>query len=448
MGYESYVVRDDDSAMSISLRFDMPLHFFLRLNGLTETSILPPGRLVKVKMKKSVSESKPEVPFLSATAAANQDVVCAELKKNISYCCAEGRVKGVLTITPYFICFEVENPVAYVKNSGQEPRPDLPGRYQCFVDMHDVLQCRYLEREGKPFLQLFITLRTSHPVLAKVTFRLSKKSVTEMERLTLAGVAAEASSLCLTVLGYAETARGQEPQGKTLLPFYEEYFPSNTEANSRLLLSEDEGNSGDSNLEDDEVPSEEGSASHLPSLAKSDTPLFTSQLRSKVSTIRSEILTERMYISLCRELPRIYQLRNWKLVYSPIEHGNSLRMMYRNACEFGVTLLLIKDAAKTVFGAFVSEPWRVTKRYYGTGESFLFTFKTGTLRTFRPTLLNEYYIISDLQSIMFGAGVRSGLFLSSDLVRGSSGYSDTYGNAELSQTEDFKIVDLELWGFV
>jgi len=449
MGYENYVVREDDTAMSLALRFDMPLSFFLRLNGLNEGSLLPPGRVVQVKSKKAPVPVRPEKPLLSATAAANQDVECAELKKNISYCCPEGRVKGVLTITPYFLCFEIEHTVAYLKNSGQTPKPDLPARYQCFIDMHDVLQCRYFEQAGKPFLQLFISLRTSHPVLAKAMFRLSKKSVTEMERLTLAGVAEEAANICRAVLGYAESARNEEPQGKTHLPFYEEYFTSGGDVNARAQLSEEEAASGSEEyLEEDELPSEEGSALQLPSLAKSDAPLFFGHMKAKVLSIHSEVLTEKMYIALRRELPKIYQLRNWKLVYSPIEHGNSLRTMYRNACEFGATLLLVKDATQTVFGAFVSEPWRVTKKYYGTGESFLFTFKTGTLRTFRPTLLNEYYIISDLQSVMFGAGVRSGLFISSDLVKGSSGYSDTYGNTELSQGEDFKIVDLELWGFI
>ena len=418
---------------------------------MNEGSTLPPGRVVQVKAKKApqqrIEKTKLEEAPVSKVA---QDVLCEMLKKPVSYCFSDGRVKGALTITHYFVCFEVETETALVKRPDHQNREEPPQKFMCYVDMHDVLQCRYVLLDDKPYIQLFVSLRQSHPILVKTLFRLSKKSVNET-RLTMEGVAEEALQLCKMILDSAETARNEPPQAKTHIPFYEEYYASDRTnlPNNELVkpqLSDAEGDEfSDSS---DECPSEEGSAHMLPSLSKSDAPLFFGQMKAKVLSIRSEILTEKMYIAIRRELPKIIQLRNWKLVYSPIEHGCSLRTMYRNACDYGVTLLVVKDSQGTVFGGFVSEPWRVTKRYYGTGESFLFTFKGGSLRAYRPSLLNEYYIISDLQSIMFGAGVRSGLYVAGDLVRGSSGYCDTYGNGELGMTEDFKIVDLELWGFV
>jgi hypothetical protein len=165
---------------------------------------------------------------------------------------------------------------------------------------------------------------------------------------------------------------------------------------------------------------------------------------------KSELLSLLMISQLVENLPLIIQLRNWKLVYTPVFHGTSLQTFMNSASLVGPTILVLKDASGCVFGGFASEPWSFRKLYYGTPECFLFTFKeSSSARFFFPTYKNECYMIADYESIsMGGGGSGAGLFISSDLMKGYSRRSDTYDNEVLSTSENFNIMNMELWGLV
>jgi hypothetical protein len=38
------------------------------------------------------------------------------------------------------------------------------------------------------------------------------------------------------------------------------------------------------------------------------------------------------------------------------------------------TIIIIQDTQGNVFGAYASAPWKKNKYFYGTGESFMFSF--------------------------------------------------------------------------
>uniref|UniRef100_A0A3B3UHQ2 Nuclear receptor coactivator 7a n=1 Tax=Poecilia latipinna TaxID=48699 RepID=A0A3B3UHQ2_9TELE len=74
----------------------------------------------------------------------------------------------------------------------------------------------------------------------------------------------------------------------------------------------------------------------------------------------------------CPQRPRGYP---WQLVHSTTIHGTSLQTLYRNTANLdSPVLLLVKDMFKKVFGAFCSDPFRVSKYFYDAGETFLFSF--------------------------------------------------------------------------
>lgn len=52
-----------------------------------------------------------------------------------------------------------------------------------------------------------------------------------------------------------------------------------------------------------------------------------------------------------------------------------MQHMYRCLENRGASVLVVKDSAGQVFGAFLSESWECNAmRYYGSGESFVFRF--------------------------------------------------------------------------
>ena len=89
---------------------------------------------------------------------------------------------------------------------------------------------------------------------------------------------------------------------------------------------------------------------------------------------KSAILTEPMLIQLGVNVPAIYRIKEWNLIFSINTDGVSMHTFYSKVEKYCPTIILIKDTKGNVFGAYVSEPWHSLSRFYGTGESFLFKF--------------------------------------------------------------------------
>ena len=97
---------------------------------------------------------------------------------------------------------------------------------------------------------------------------------------------------------------------------------------------------------------------------------------------QSEILTETMLNNLIAQLPSHASICNWKRLYKLNEDGKSYIKFYENTKGYDTTVLLIQDQNKYVFGAFVTEEWKLSSGFYGNGAEMLFTFKN----TERPNL--------------------------------------------------------------
>ncbi|KAK7158380.1 hypothetical protein R3I93_009556 [Phoxinus phoxinus] len=163
----------------------------------------------------------------------------------------------------------------------------------------------------------------------------------------------------------------------------------------------------------------------------------------------SQILNQHHLEQLMNQIPARTQGYRWKLVYSTAEHGTSLRTLYRQMGDIDrPVLMVIKDSDKQVFGAFSSDPFRVSSFCYGTGETFLYSFSP-EFQIFRWSGENSYFVRGFLDSIqMGGGGGPFGLWLDADLYRGSSYSCDTFCNRPLSRHHDFTVQDLEVWTFV
>ncbi|XP_076869328.1 nuclear receptor coactivator 7 isoform X2 [Brachyhypopomus gauderio] len=162
----------------------------------------------------------------------------------------------------------------------------------------------------------------------------------------------------------------------------------------------------------------------------------------------SHILLDHHIQSLAGHLPARIQCCPWRLVYSTAEHGTSLRTLYRCTAQVErPVLLLIKDMHKQVFGAFSSDPFRVSDRCYGTGETFLFTFSP-EFKMYRWSGENSYFVRGFLDSLQIGGGGGPfGLWVDADLNHGATFSCNTFHNQPLSAQQDFTIQALEVWTF-
>uniref|UniRef100_A0A8D0GDH6 Nuclear receptor coactivator 7 n=1 Tax=Sphenodon punctatus TaxID=8508 RepID=A0A8D0GDH6_SPHPU len=160
-------------------------------------------------------------------------------------------------------------------------------------------------------------------------------------------------------------------------------------------------------------------------------------------------LLENMHVEqLARCLPARVQGYPWRLVYSTLEHGTSLKTLYRKSASLdSPVLLVIKDMDNQIFGAYATHPFRFSDHYYGTGETFLYTFSPH-FKVFKWSGENTYFINGDITSLELGGGSgRFGLWLDADLYHGRSNSCSTFNNDILSKKEDFVVQDVEVWTF-
>jgi len=178
----------------------------------------------------------------------------------------------------------------------------------------------------------------------------------------------------------------------------------------------------------------------------------------KPGSVGNPLLSEPLACGLFEYLPaaiRIEGVVEWVLRYTPKAHGVSLGTLYRSVGEFRRSLLVVQDTEDHVFGCYAPEAWQPCPRYYGSGEAFVFSYGLLSGRSSAPrpsvypwTSKNSYFMHSDESGIAMGGGNGGhALFLDSDLLRGFSGPTDTFGNPTLANTLEFVVKDLEIWAF-
>lgn len=161
---------------------------------------------------------------------------------------------------------------------------------------------------------------------------------------------------------------------------------------------------------------------------------------------QSQLLYDLHLEKLAGHLPARTQGYPWKLAYSISTHGSSLKTLYRNMAGLdSPVLLVIRDTHQKVFGAFCSDPFRVSRGCYGTGETFLFHFNPD-FQLYKWSGENSYFVSGNLESLQIGGGGGCfGLWLDADLYHGSSFSCPTFHNAPLSTHKDFTVQELEVW---
>ena len=80
----------------------------------------------------------------------------------------------------------------------------------------------------------------------------------------------------------------------------------------------------------------------------------------------------------------LQEAASWNLVYSMNQHGISLNTLYSKTQTAGPVVLMIRDTNNGeflvmvgIFGAFADQGLVLQKGFYGSGSTFLYSFKKG-----------------------------------------------------------------------
>jgi hypothetical protein len=164
----------------------------------------------------------------------------------------------------------------------------------------------------------------------------------------------------------------------------------------------------------------------------------------------SGILSYDKFTQLINCVPDMFRGHEWTQVYSNIKDGTSFPQLMRQCRNREPFLLLVKDNYGSCFGFYGNEALKESRTnfsYYGSGETFLFTFMSGSndIKPYYWTKKNDFFILVTSNGIEFGAGENYGLWIDEELVRGRTYRSDTFDNERLTLEEDFEIIKLEVW---
>lgn len=145
-----------------------------------------------------------------------------------------------------------------------------------------------------------------------------------------------------------------------------------------------------------------------------------------------------------------------KLLYSLKKDGSNLSTLYNKAEGFHSLIMFIKDDKGNIFGAYSNSGLYCNpNKFYGNGETFLFTYYFGTdIHIFLPTGYDENYIYSDSNILCFGGNDESfALYIKENFLNGYSKKTETFNNLPLNINmpndieNDFIIFDIELYTF-
>ncbi|XP_053382496.1 nuclear receptor coactivator 7-like isoform X4 [Mercenaria mercenaria] len=163
----------------------------------------------------------------------------------------------------------------------------------------------------------------------------------------------------------------------------------------------------------------------------------------------STIFGEYHISELCQVMPGRTVGYPWTLIYSTDKHGFSLKTLYRDMLGLESPILIaVKDTSDNVFGAMTSCQLKYSDSFYGTGETFLFTFYP-EFKVFNWTGENNFFIKGNQESLSIGAGQGVfGLWFDEDLYHGRTNKCETFDNDILTCSEDFVVKGVEAWAFI
>lgn len=209
-----------------------------------------------------------------------------------------------------------------------------------------------------------------------------------------------------------------------------------------------------------DVVSSEKNKSDVPSSEPSQNAPQTPKLPPPKLSHSSSVLSLNQFAGIVADgVPIRFHESALNLLYSTDQHGMSLRTLYNRVRTASPTLVVIRDTRGRVFGCYGAQPWKSSAtRYYGSGESFVFgALNTESVRVYKWSRENSFFQFTSgtFLAIGGGAGSHFALWVDEDLLMGTTSACSTFSSPPLtdltcedpSDSLEFKILSLEVWGF-
>mmetsp|Transcript_92424 Transcript_92424/g.211587 ORF Transcript_92424/g.211587 Transcript_92424/m.211587 type:complete len:516 (-) Transcript_92424:50-1597(-) len=388
------------------------------------------------------------------------------------YCTPLGHVPGMITVTQACIQFEPDPRVQEVHDHGLDC-------FQVFIEMADVLECGAIsvpaDEIGFPGTSTQIAFLQLHLRSEKRSRKADKRDAScDNSRVVVfkVGDRETLNELAIMLVDFVELFRGGPSPARTLTSVPHWAAADGIEA---LMVPRSTGSAQRALSPDvpaaDAAVSSEVTGTSTTALVNGDRIVEASfgdfartQIRFPANHSDALLLSVDFAAELLWHLPISLRFQRWECVYAPRLHGVSLQTLYRHfESRDSPSVMLIHDTDDHVMGCFASEGWKNAGKYYGTGESFVFSFGQVPLRmtvdglrpkealscqAFSWTSRNSFFMFSDDTVLAIGGGGHYALTVDCDFLRGTSAPCSTFESPCLSSKSEFVVKTIEFWGFV
>ncbi|CAD8197652.1 unnamed protein product [Paramecium octaurelia] len=414
--YFLYKVESDDSYFGLELKFNVSADQLMQINQISENSLYE-GITIKIPRKQSVpiyeqiinQEEKQENLLDSFQQASNKFF-------DINYVTTLGYIKGQLTVHEDVLFFYPDYNNLGNEKIMQEAKLKNVQQLQFQILLKNVI--KVTKRDFPAFIQLG-SKEIFRMHLIEIHLQTKRSKVALIQLIDVSQLSELMDSINSVLASYFPPTPNKiietptKPQLKTILPFYYNN-DLKLEQNIQLAFEKLMGSNA-----------------------------FISYLESE-----SEIIDQNLFMMVACYIPAIFKSQRWSLLYSSTLHGSSIKTLMRNTQFSQPVIMFVRDLHKYVFGAYLSDGIQKSKdHFYGTGESFLFTFKnTQSLTVYNWINQNNFITLCDENGLAIGCGDKYGLYVDSEIYHGYSHYCETFGNEVLSSKENFVIDRMEIWG--
>jgi hypothetical protein len=163
----------------------------------------------------------------------------------------------------------------------------------------------------------------------------------------------------------------------------------------------------------------------------------------------SKILQIPQIAQIRQTLPKRFLHRNWEMLWQLSTDGCSFASMYGKLHKIEPAVLILKTDSDEILGAYLSQGLKNSKRYYGSGETFVFGFSP-QFKSYhwQGAATNALFISSSTDGIAIGGGGTVAIWIGVDMLQGHSEPCSTFGSKPLTTRPNFRIIDLEVWKII
>ena len=158
----------------------------------------------------------------------------------------------------------------------------------------------------------------------------------------------------------------------------------------------------------------------------------------------SAFLTQEIINNIRNNLPYHYRTYNWQLLYQLSTHGASYSTFFDKCLNTGPSIILILTDKAEIIGAYISSGFKKSNNYYGTGETFVFSCQP-EFKAYKWQNSNQYFVSTSQDEIAIGGGGSSAIWIDGHLLHAYSEPCSTFSSPSLTTNYNFKIANIEVW---